>query len=383
MGETAGDLAATAQKSAGATLADWGESRILAAIAKICGQSEGRNQSLKNKVHIGVGDDAAVLAPMARGLVATTDTLVEDIDFRMRWASWKDLGHKAAEANLSDLAAMGAIPRGLLLTVVCRSSDKVQDLLTLVRTVRARARAAGAELVGGDLSASKGARSMGITALGETHNKGVLRQKCGEVGDIVAVSGSLGDAAIGLKLLESGDSITSSAERLLVRRQLRPTARLNLAAALMEKGGVRACTDISDGLLADACRLPKAGLCVAIDPHALPFSKALEAWTKDTGENPNLYALQGGEDFELVVAYPPKAASQVRAAAKAARIRWSEIGCIVDGGHVAGLPKDALCWRRCASGIKGVRPMDRPAWLVGTQKADKAVVCGYNHFEDA
>jgi thiamine-monophosphate kinase len=250
-------------------------------------------------VVVGVGDDAALVRAVAPAAVLTTDMLIENVDFQFTWAKWADVGHKAAAVNLSDLAAMGAEPRGLLLSLALRPTDRVRDVMALVATLADVGDRYSAPLVGGDLSTIAGPVVASVTAVGEVDPRKALRRYSGRPGDVVMVSGTLGEGAAGLLALQSG--IKSP----LTRRQLRPTPRVELGRALAKADIVQSAADISDGLARDALHVaaPKCG--VRIDVSKLPIRPMTRQLASKLDRDVIDLAVAGGEDFELVLAVEP------------------------------------------------------------------------------
>lgn len=274
------------------TVADVGEAGLVARIQRYV-------RSAKDGVVVGVGDDAALVRAVAPAAVLTTDMLVENVDFRFAWAKWADVGHKAAAVNLSDLAAMGAEPRGLLLSLALRPSDLVRDVMALVSTLADVGDRYGAPLVGGDLSKIGGPVVASVTAVGEVDPRKALRRYEGRPGNIVMVSGTLGEGAAGLLALQKG--IKSP----LSKRQLRPTPRVELGRALAKADIVQSAADISDGIARDALHVAMRGCGVSIDPAKLPIRKATHALARTLKRDVIDLAVAGGEDFELVIAIDP------------------------------------------------------------------------------
>ncbi len=242
----------------------------------------------------------ALVRAVAPAAVLTTDMLIEDVDFQFAWATWGDVGHKAAAVNLSDLAAMGARPRGLLLSLALRPTDLVDDVMKLVSTLAKVGTSYGAPLVGGDLSKIGGPVVASVTAIGEVDPKRALRRYAGVPGDIVMVTGALGGAAAGLAALQNG--VRSS----VTQRQLRPTPHIALGMAFAKANIIKSAADISDGLARDALHVVKHGYGVALDYDALPIDIATRALAAKLGKDPVKLATEGGEDFELVVAVAAK-----------------------------------------------------------------------------
>jgi thiamine-monophosphate kinase len=307
-------------RGSGLTVADVGEQGLIKRIQKLI---NGQPRQANAGVVVGVGDDAALVRAVAPGAVLTTDMLVEDVDFRLAWASWSDIGHKAAAVNLSDLAAMGARPRGLLLSLALRPHIRVADVMALVGTLARVGAHYGAPLVGGDLSKIDGPVVASVTAIGEVDPRKALRRYAGRVGDIVLVSGVLGGAAAGLEALQAG--VASP----LRKRQLRPTPNVALGMALAKSGLVRSAADISDGLASDALHVAPAGAGVTIDASALPLQAGVEQLARKLGKDAIRLAVAGGEDFELVIAVAPRNVPRVQALAKKLGQRLTVVGSVV------------------------------------------------------
>ncbi|MEZ0310831.1 MAG: thiamine-phosphate kinase [Myxococcota bacterium] len=304
------------------TVADVGEAGLIARIQRYV-KPRGAG------VVVGIGDDAALVRAVAPAAVLTTDMLVEDVDFRLAWATWSDIGHKAAAVNLSDLAAMGARPRGLLLSLALRPDIHVDDVMALVRTLAQVGARYGAPLVGGDLSKIDGPVVASVTAIGEVDPKRALRRYGGRVGDLVLVSGALGGAAAGLAALQAGIATP------LRKRQLRPTPNVALGVALAKSRLVQSAADISDGLARDALHVAPRGAGVAIDAEALPIDRGVVELAARLGEDPLRLAAAGGEDFELVLAVAPKNVVRVQALARRHQCRLTVVGKIVKKSGVS------------------------------------------------
>ena len=272
---------------------------------------------------IGIGDDAAVIEP-ARGEleVVTTDALVEQIHFRRDWTSARSIGAKAVAVNLSDLAAMGATPRAILLSLILPASLLVEDFDALVEGAVAEAAAAGASLVGGNISQSPGPLVVDVTAMGSVGRRRVLRRSGGRPGDVLYVTGTVGGAAAGLALLASGANraALTPAELACVERHERPSPRVRCGRLVAAARAASACMDLSDGL-ADAARqlATASGTGVVIEAESVPLSAGAEKWL---GPDPMSAALAGGEDYELLFAVPPRR----RRAFEAAMARCRPVG---------------------------------------------------------
>jgi thiamine-monophosphate kinase len=256
---------------------------------------------------IGIGDDAALWQPRP-GFheVLTTDALIEDVHFRHRTTSWRDLGWKALAQNVSDIAAMGASPTRAFVTLGLRPDTRVADVEDLYHGMASLALSVSEggcalDIAGGD-TVSSPVTVLSVTVLGELRGGG-LRRAAGRPGDLVAVTGSLGGSAGGLALLEHGDSAVQHPDVAdLVTLHRRPQPRVLEGLAIAE-AGARCGMDLSDGLLGDAGKLAYAsGLSARLELERLPLPRALVRRFGDA--QARIMALAGGEDFELLVAAP-------------------------------------------------------------------------------
>jgi thiamine-monophosphate kinase len=277
------------------------------------------------RVPVGIGDDCAVLRPRPGwDLCVTTDALVEGVHFTREHFSLADVGHKALAVNLSDLAAMGARPAWFLCALELPAWVDDRRLDGLARGMSALAREHRIALVGGNLSRAR-SLSVTLTAVGEVPRGGALRRAGGRAGDRLYVSGRLGDARLGLALLAKGLRGQARA------RQLRPTPRI--ALGLVARRFASAAIDVSDGLAQDAGHLARAsGVRAVLELSALPISRELE---RHAARAARLWAVSGGEDYELLLAVPPKAASRFERACARAGERVTRIGELVTGRGVA------------------------------------------------
>jgi thiamine-monophosphate kinase len=246
-----------------------------------------------------------VLEPShAHKLVVTTDVLVEGLDFTAALSEPEDWGWKAVAANLSDLAAMGAEARWLVLALTVPGPTPVGTLERVYAGVGEACRAYGVALVGGDVSAGP-ALSLAVTALGEAERP-VLRSGA-RPGDRLCVTGPLGAAAAGLGLLQGGDR--AAGELLgrfpgLAAAHRRPTPALAMGLALA-RSGASAMIDVSDGLAGDALHLAEAsGVGLEVHDAAVPLAPGVAEAAALLGLDPLELALGGGEDFVLAAALP-------------------------------------------------------------------------------
>ena len=283
-------------------------------------------------VVLGIGDDAALLAPPpGRQLVVTADTLNDGVHFP-RGTSPADIGWKALAVNLSDLASMGAEPAWCTLSLSLPQSDPawIEGFLDGFLDLAGQH---GIALVGGDTT--RGPLSIAVTAMGLVEPGRALRRDGARVGDEVWVTGTLGDAAGGLALLDR-EPVSALRARLD-----RPTPRVAAGRALA--GIATACVDVSDGLLADLGHVcARSHVAAHLDVDALPASAALrEAF----GEADRI-ALQasGGDDYELCFTAPADAGADIDAVSAQLGLRFTRIGRIVAGEGVHPVDAKSQPW---------------------------------------
>jgi len=251
-------------------------------------------------VVVGIGDDAAVVAPERNLLeVLTTDCQVEDVHFDRTFVGAADIGHKALAVNLSDLAAMGAAPRVALLSLVLPAAFPVSSVDALVDGMAALAARARVFIVGGNIARSPGPLIVDVTVTGSVHRRRVLTRGGAHAGDELYVTGTLGGAALGLRTLQDDPASGGVA----VERYRRPEPRTRFGLMLGRNRAARACIDLSDGLADGVRQIGEAsGLGAIIDAGALPIEEG--ATLRD--------ALAGGEDYELLFAVSPRMRSRLR-----------------------------------------------------------------------
>ena len=276
---------------------------------------------------VGIGDDAAVWTPTpGERLVITTDALVENVHFRLDWTDWRALGHKMLAVNISDLAAMGAIPRLVVITLGLRGDERVVDLQDLYRGAGAIAISTGCRIAGGDIVRSPNALTFNITAIGESTNGKVLLRSGARQGHIVAVSGTLGASAAGLEILLGHAPATAATADLLRMAHHQPQPRVALGHLLLEHGA-SACMDLSDGLLGD---LPKilvaSNVSATISVDRIPVAAAIRSLFPDRWLD---LATRGGEDYELLFTVPPAAWPSLKEHASTIGTSLTAIGEIV------------------------------------------------------
>jgi thiamine-monophosphate kinase len=261
-----------------------------------------RHSEPNARIKKGIGDDAAVIRQRKSGeyLLVTTDTLVEGVDFRQDWMTPRQLGHKSVSVNLSDIAAMGGRPRFYTVSLGIPPRLTKRWISEFYRGLTEQGLRYGATLIGGDLSRVQGSITLSITLLGESVGRKVLYRSGASEGDVLYVTGTLGRSDAGLRLLQQGiQNPGDRFRRQAIRSHLQPEPRCEAGLWLAHSGLVRCMMDLSDGLSADLPRLCAAsGTSAEVDPALLPVFRESRSW----GLDPELSALHGGEDFELLFA---------------------------------------------------------------------------------
>lgn len=293
-------------------------------------------------VKLGIGDDAAVLeVPAGQHLVAATDTLNAGIHFPPDTSPF-DIGHKCLAVNLSDLAAMGAIPRWALLSLSLPRADP-EWVHLFSEGFSSLAQAHSVTLVGGDTTS--GPLSISLTALGSIEPGGQLTRDGAHPGDLVVVSGTIGGAALALEQLQAGKT---ALERHLLDR---PQPRVSLGRSLT--GYASACIDVSDGLLADLGHVLRASGCGAkLEIEKLPHTRVL-AGLKDVAKW--RYQLSGGDDYELLFTLPPQHRAWLTTWSQTLDIRLSVIGEIEQDEGIRCLGKDGKEYHPIQTGFEHFR----------------------------
>ena len=260
---------------------------------------------------VGPGDDAAVLRTPDGRVVATTDVLVEGRHFRRDWSSAEDIGHKAAAANLADVAAMGGVTTALLVGLACPANTQTAWLEGVAAGLAEECAPLGAAVVGGDLVASAADSAsvvLSVTALGDLGGRAPVLRSGARAGDVVALAGRLGWAASGLAVLRRG----FTSPMAVVAAHRRPTPPY-AAGPLAAEAGATAMCDVSDGLLADAGHIAADSRVVldldrgALQRTCLDTAEPLQQVGFALGVDPLAWVLTGGEDHALLATFPARA----------------------------------------------------------------------------
>lgn len=292
----------------------------------------------------GIGDDAAVTA-LSPGmqLLTSTDMLVEEVHFRRAWHDPYRLGRKSLAASISDIAAMGAIPRWALLSLAVPPSTSLEFLDAFTRGLLSLADEHGVALIGGDTCSSRDGLTISVTIMGEQEPGMIVRRSGACAGDDIWVTGTLGDAALGLELLEKGEirtSLTTDEREYLISRLLDPTPRAAAGRLLAEAGLASAMIDVSDGLLADFGHIAErsaTGGTIRLD--ALPLSPAFCTVLESHPSHHDL-ALSGGEDYELAFTAPAANREKIVQVMKRCGIVATPVGIVTSLPEVQAVSAD-------------------------------------------
>ena len=256
-----------------------------------------------DSVVVGIGDDGAVYQTTdGMDQVSVIDTMVENSHFIIgRTGQWYDVGYKAVASNLSDIAAMGAIPTHLVLSTAIAPSMEVQDLKELYRGIKDICQRHGVNILGGDTVTSKEGMVITVAAFGEIEKGKALLRSTAQVGDVVAVSHTIGDSGAGLETLLQGIQGYDA----LKKAHRFPEPQIELGRLLV-KHHCHSLNDISDGLASDSNEIAKAShVRLVIDKVKIPLSDGVRQWASEVHKSPWSYAFNGGEDYELVFTMDP------------------------------------------------------------------------------
>lgn len=281
----------------------------------------------------GIGDDCAVLAlDDSNYLLVTTDLLVEKVHFLMEWAPAEIIGAKALAVNLSDIAACGGYPRDAFISLAVPDRIEVEWLDGLYRGLRALAEEYDVNLLGGDTTGSKHDLVINVAVTGVTPHNEVLYRHTASPGDVIALTGPVGESAAGLEILLQGGDLPQQVKDFLIEAHLEPRPHVEQGRLLASSGACTAAIDVSDGLSSDLghiCR--ESGVRAIIYENQIPVSEELLIASERFRKAPMDIILSGGEDYCLLVALKPDQVEHVRK--RAADESWDlvPIGVIEQG----------------------------------------------------
>jgi len=275
----------------------------------------------------GIGDDVAIMEIGNKALLATTDILIEGIHFDRSWIDPYRLGRKSLMVNLSDIAAMGGTPKYFLVSLGLPKHLSLSYISRFYRGIQEGAKRYRVDLVGGDTSLAE-KMTISICLLGEGRTKDLIFRRGARVGDDLFVSGTLGDSALGLRILQ-GKKLRATSHRL-VEKHLSPCPRVELGKALADHRCATAMIDVSDGLLGDTHHLlEESGVGAMVWEERIPLSRSYRAIIPLDSVDPYQTALSGGEDYELLFTASPRKRETISTLSRALRIPITRIGKIL------------------------------------------------------
>ncbi len=294
-------------------VSELGEFELIDLLARMVYAAQDKEAAAWQQLILGIGDDAAAWHGDTSIQLATVDSLIQDVHFSLDTTSWEELGWRAMTANLSDIAAMGGLPRYALVSLALPDHTEVDDVTALYRGMIELARQFEVAIAGGNLSSAP-LLIINITILGSaaSQNKHILTRSAAKAGEKVAVTGYLGGAAAGLEMLSKHLSFEAEATASLKKAFLKPYPRVAEGQVLVDYG-VRTAIDISDGLLSDLrhiCQASRVGARIEVD--RVPVQPAVR---DNFGDRALELALSGGEDYELLFTASTEIIDKVKEAA--------------------------------------------------------------------
>jgi thiamine-monophosphate kinase len=276
-------------------LSELGEFGLINLIRNSSARYENSGQTPRQEVLVGIGDDAAAWQGNNHIQLATTDTLVQDVHFDLDIITWEELGWKALAVNLSDIAAMGGIPKYALLSLALPGELEVEDISKFIDSILHLAREFGVAIIGGNVASAPNV-VITITIIGSSKSKAMLKRSTASPGEQIAVTGYLGLSAAGLEMFK-GKTISDLEVRNILRRaHFKPMPKVKEGQILIEQG-VKTAIDISDGLIADLDHICESSKVNAkINIKQVPVHPVVKA----NFANHQELALYGGEDYELL-----------------------------------------------------------------------------------
>ena len=291
-------------------VSELGEFGLIDLLAKMAHRSRDKQAPAWQQLLIGIGDDAAAWHSDAAVQLVTVDSFIQDVHFSLAVTPWEEVGWKALAINLSDIAAMGGVPRYAVVSLALPETTEVEDITILYRGMIELAKQTGVAIVGGDTS-SAAQLMINITVLGSTQDEkeNILTRSGARAGDKIAVTGYLGAASAGWEILRGKPRIKAKATATLKEAFLHPFPRI-AEGQLLLKQGIRTAIDISDGLCSDLghiCRASRLGARIEVD--RIPVHPEVRANFSNRALE---LALSGGEDYELLFTGRAEVVNRIR-----------------------------------------------------------------------
>lgn len=272
----------------------------------------------------GIGDDAAVIEYSAgKKTVVSTDMLIEGVHFDLTYCPLKHLGYKAVSVNLSDIYAMNASPKQILVSIAISNRFSLEAVEELYAGMLLACEKHGVDLVGGDTSSSRTGMVINITAIGEAEKNDIVYRNGAKPSNLLCISGDIGSAYLGLQILEREKKIFMENPQIqpdmegndyLLERQLKPEARKDVIAQLKELGITpTSMIDISDGLASETLHIcTESNVGCRLYENKIPIDDSAQQRAREFNLNPTMCALSGGEDYELLFTIDLKDHDQIR-----------------------------------------------------------------------
>ncbi|WP_047152416.1 thiamine-phosphate kinase [Aneurinibacillus tyrosinisolvens] len=296
-------------------------------------------EAVQSRIVVGNGDDAAVVTGKSGyDWVACCDTMVEEVHFKRKTMQPHEIGHKALASNVSDIAAMGGIPLFYLISLGVSPEWCEEELAGIYQGMERLASRYGMALIGGDTVAVPGPLTITVTVLGEVERNKPLLRSAAKPGDLVFLTGTVGDSGAGLDLLLQGKQSIKDEAKIeeqwlpLIERHCLPEPQVAAGRILSQSGHRIALDDISDGVASEAWEIAQAsGVSLVLDEQSVPLSEEMKRYAGHTGREPWPWVWYGGEDYQLIGCAPPEAQEELAEQFKRAGLPLYWVGQAVEG----------------------------------------------------
>lgn len=305
-------------------ISELGEFGLIGLLADIIEKAKAPKAASRQKLLIGIGDDAAAWKCHGSIQLATTDSLIQDVHFDLNTSTWEELGWKSIAVNLSDIAAMGGVPQYALVSLALPGDVESDCVSKLYHGMVDISNQFGVAIVGGNVSSASKVM-ITITVLGALKSKNALTRSAARVGDQIAITGYTGLSTAGLRMLRQNLNFDNETGRFLREAHLKPVPRVKEGQILL-RYGVRTAIDISDGLIADLTHICEASkVSASVRQDLVPIHNSLQIYFKNDCQQ---LALGGGEDYELLFTATSKVIEKVK---KVLSCPITVIGEIIEG----------------------------------------------------
>jgi len=272
---------------------------------------------------VSIGDDAAVINPGNQRVVVTTDVLAEGVHFNLGYVPLKHLGYKAVVVNLSDIAAMNAVPTQILVSLAISNRFPVEALEEIYAGIALACKRYKVDLIGGDTTSSNSGLVMSITAIGLENSENIVKRNSARPNDLLVVTGDLGGAYLGLQILEREHAVFLANPNMqpemegydyILEKQLKPEARTDIKKTLEELGvKPTSMIDVSDGLSSEILHLSdQSKVGFRLYEEKIPMDSLTISTAEELNLNPAMCAMNGGEDYELLFTVAPEDFEKIR-----------------------------------------------------------------------